>query len=389
LDAFDFAPHAANPSGGWPLTKADLDPYAAETDAILDLAPRAKPPPYLPADISPFTPIVFRFSPPTRFRTKFHHELARSRQLKVYLNANLLDILPDTSRRSVAELRFRSFHRPDRFSVRAKYFVLCLGGIENPRILLNSQRGDRFAIGNQYDLVGRYFAEHLHYTLGTVIYEKTPPARLFVGPTAALLDRPQILNFGLRIEPPSPIPDSIWRNIACYTSFTKRLARAIGTPDCEPRGLLRIAAEQSLNPDSRIMLTNKIDRFGLRQVALDWRLSPVDRWSIERVAIEWAVFMAKRRLGRVRLTDWIIHSSHPLPVFGQDEVIGNHHLCATRMSENPKEGVVDGNCRVHGVENLYLGGSSVFASAGASNPTYTIVQLALRLADHLAMRRSY
>jgi choline dehydrogenase-like flavoprotein len=94
-------------------------------------------------------------------------------------------------------------------------------------------------------------------------------------------------------------------------------------------------------------------------------------------------FMAKQRLGRVGLADWVLNPELPLPSIGQDEVIGNHHMCTTRMSSNPKKGVVDATCRVHDMENLYLGGSSVFATAGASNPTYTIVQLALRLADHL------
>jgi choline dehydrogenase-like flavoprotein len=58
-------------------------------------------------------------------------------------------------------------------------------------------------------------------------------------------------------------------------------------------------------------------------------------------------------------------------------------MCTTRMSADPTQGVVDAHCRLHTVENLYLGGSSVFATAGHANPTYTIVQLALRLADHL------
>jgi choline dehydrogenase-like flavoprotein len=53
------------------------------------------------------------------------------------------------------------------------------------------------------------------------------------------------------------------------------------------------------------------------------------------------------------------------------------------MASDPREGVVDADCKVHGVSNLYIGGSSVFASPGYANPTYTIVQLALRLGDHL------
>ena len=60
-----------------------------------------------------------------------------------------------------------------------------------------------------------------------------------------------------------------------------------------------------------------------------------------------------------------------------------HHMCTTRMSDDPRQGVVDRDCRVHGLENLHIGGASVFATPGFANPTYTIVQLALRLGDHL------
>jgi choline dehydrogenase-like flavoprotein len=119
---------------------------------------------------------------------------------------------------------------------------------------------------------------------------------------------------------------------------------------------------------------------------LNWRLSDTDHRTLKVAATKWARFMAKQDLGRVRLVDWVVNPGLPLPSIGQDEVLGNHHLCTTRMSSNPKEGVVDGTCRVHDSENLYIGGSSVFATAGASNPTYTIVQLALRLADHLKER---
>jgi choline dehydrogenase-like flavoprotein len=119
---------------------------------------------------------------------------------------------------------------------------------------------------------------------------------------------------------------------------------------------------------------------------LNWQLSQNDKRTVRLAAIEWSRFMAKQKLGRVRLVDWVVNPALPLPSYGQEEIVGNHHLCTTRMSVDPKKSVVDGHCRIHDMENLYLGGSSVFASGGASNPTYTIVQLALRLADDLNAR---
>jgi choline dehydrogenase-like flavoprotein len=90
----------------------------------------------------------------------------------------------------------------------------------------------------------------------------------------------------------------------------------------------------------------------------------------------------------MKLKDWLL-SNDPAPALTLDDLQGgNHHMGTTRMSDDPKSGVVDSDCRVHSVPNLYIGGSSVFATAGHANPTYTIVQLALRLGDHLVGRLS-
>ena len=67
-----------------------------------------------------------------------------------------------------------------------------------------------------------------------------------------------------------------------------------------------------------------------------------------------------------------------------DSVVGSyHHMGTTRMSTNPSQGVVNENCQVHGISNLYVAGSSVFPTSGLSNPTLTLIALAIRLADHL------
>ncbi len=65
---------------------------------------------------------------------------------------------------------------------------------------------------------------------------------------------------------------------------------------------------------------------------------------------------------------------------------GNHHMGSTRMSRDPSTGVVDPDCRIHGLDNFFIAGSSVFPTSGFANPTYTIVALALRLSDHIRKR---
>jgi choline dehydrogenase-like flavoprotein len=130
-----------------------------------------------------------------------------------------------------------------------------------------------------------------------------------------------------------------------------------------------------------VKLVSERDRFGLRKAELDWRLSEMDFRTLRTAASEAARQLAELDVGRMKILDWALGERDPS---GAELYGGPHHMGTTRMSNDPKMGVVDSNTRVHSVENLYVGGSSVFATSGHANPTYTIVQLALRQADHLA-----
>jgi choline dehydrogenase-like flavoprotein len=386
LDECDFAPRPANPNSGWPISKSDLDGYAEETDQILDLESPALAPNPFRTDISPLKPITFRLSPPTRFGSKYARELSKSTRLHTYLNANLVGIGLDESHRTVSEFRFKSFNRAEEFSVRAVNFALCLGGIENARALLNSQGPDAYAIGNEYGLVGRNFCEHLHFNVGVMLLKESAIGLDAMGPRPEFIDRAHILNFGLRLQRAAEGVKSYLEDIECST-MARKIAEVMGVPpQCTIQGRLRIASEQALNPDNRVRLTDTVDRFGWRRVALGWHLGELDIATIRTAAIEAGRVFAKHDLGRIKLADWVLNKSMRPPPIGEEAVIGNHHMCTTRMSADPTGGVVDANCRIHGMENLFVGGSSVFATGGQSNPTYTIVQLALRLADHLHER---
>ena len=133
-------------------------------------------------------------------------------------------------------------------------------------------------------------------------------------------------------------------------------------------------------------LSDERDAFGLRRVALDWRLSEIDVYTMRTAVTAFGTHMAEQEIGRAQVGDWLMADPPRFPGVADDEVGGKHHMGTTRMAADPEKGVVDADCRVHGVENLYIGGSSVFATTGHGNPTYTLTQLALRLGDHLAAR---
>jgi choline dehydrogenase-like flavoprotein len=113
-------------------------------------------------------------------------------------------------------------------------------------------------------------------------------------------------------------------------------------------------------------------------------LSDTDKNTLKQAAITTGEVLAKTKVGRVKPRQWLMESESEFPGLDSEQVGGHHHMCTTRMSDSPQNGVVDKNLKVHGIDNLYVAGSSSFGSTGHSNPTFTIIQLSLQLAEHLS-----
>ena len=130
--------------------------------------------------------------------------------------------------------------------------------------------------------------------------------------------------------------------------------------------------------ENRIELTEGDDWTGAPQSRAVLELSERDRISTYESAALLVRSLNRSGAGR---------ASKPEP----DRVMegargGGHFMGVTRMGGDPATSVVNSDGRVHVYDNLYVAGSSVFPTGGASNPTYTIVALAVRLADHLDAR---
>ena len=239
-----------------------------------------------------------------------------------------------------------------------------------------------------------------------MLFEGSVPETKSYRPTQDVLAEERIHNFSLQVRTKKPqFLKSLGRTLICSSDFSERLSRHVlgRRIDCEAGGLgtyvaqggpfrhessgeVQINLAQSLNPDSRILLTDDRDEFGQRRLAIDWRLNDTDYRSMRTAAAVLGRYFAEQRIGRLRLREWLLAEDPVPPRVGEDMVAGYHHMCTTRMADDPAHGVVDRDCRIHGTTNLFIGGSSVFGTAGHANPTYTIVQLALRLADHLSAR---
>jgi choline dehydrogenase-like flavoprotein len=425
LDPIDFEVRPGIRYSGWPFDRTHLDPYYAHAQVLCGLGPFDYDPhrwsdptrtPPLPLPPGPVETIVFQHG--TADFDGYYEELVRAPNVTLLLHASVVELVPgaDADRVDRVEL-----WRDDgsRAYVRARLVVLAAGGIENPRLLLLSRRVHRRGLGNDRDLVGRFFAERLSARTGYIV-PATPDliGRIGFYPVHAAAP-------GVHVQGALRVGDAAQRegqllNCAFFLltrdlSFTAEAVRSMATllkarrrrplpaellghlgnvvtglgdlgavararlrrPDPSRSVLaVRVQAEQAPNPDSRVTLGARRDRFGLPAALVDWRPTASDRDSIR--ASQQAVDAALRsaRLGRV---EFMLGDEHPPALLE-----GNfHHLGATRMHADPAMGVVDADCQVHGVRNLYVAGSSVFPTYGCSNPTLTVVALALRLADHL------
>lgn len=165
----------------------------------------------------------------------------------------------------------------------------------------------------------------------------------------------------------------IWRH-----SLAERKLPYVALKNREGRYSLDMNVEQEPQRASRVTLSSETDRHGLRRLSIDWKMSELD------IATARAAYSALSNGLATSGVGVIEESLADLNEAAMDAVaVGGHHIGLARMSDDPARGVVDADCKVHGLDNLYVAGAAVFPTSGHANPTLTIVALALRLADRL------
>lgn len=419
LDPIDFEARDWVPHSGWPIGREELDPYyQAASEAVqvsparfedLDYWRERTGEPLIDFRAGRIHTRFFQFSPPTRFGEVYRDELAKAPTVSVLLHANVTNIAVVPSAKSVSQISAQTL-TGRRFQVRARRYVLAAGGLENPRILLLSNDVVPAGLGNEQDLVGRFFMEHPHVSgfaelvvadkrrLPTIYRSRVlidgRRAQVAYTPDPAFLRRERLLNASFTMGVGKAYHDTDRSGLAPDAGQDRanlamlQAARCFLTDDAGPidpsdPGLAGVqmgigcACEAVPNPDSRVQLADSTDALGLRRIRLDWRLTEQDRRSVVTHIRSIGRELAAAGIGRLQLK-LADDGQWPTRVRG-----GNHHMGTTRMSDDPTRGVVDRNCRVHGIDNLYIAGSSVFPTSGSANPTINLLALAYRLVDHL------
>jgi choline dehydrogenase-like flavoprotein len=311
-------------------------------------------------------------------------------------------------------------------TIEAKLFTLACSGIENIRLLLNAPPAILKQV-NRFDNLGRYFAQHPRGRIATIdadaetsinlqrlynIFLRPRRAKIQYETGFALSEREQrehrLLNASAFIQydagPETPwkagrrLRDALKTGEFKPVPFLQDVGHVVGgvgdvIPNFVRRYLLGhevihrkplieiiIDLEQEPNPDSRITLSSDKDALGMRRARVDWRIGEPEIRTARYFSRRIAQGLERLGFGRVNEAAWLKADAPP----SEMDLKGTFHFIGgTRMSKSPRDGVVDEQCRTHGLENLYLAGTSVFTTGGHANPTLTIVALAIRLADHL------
>ncbi len=441
LDPIDFEKRDWVPYSGWPFDKTHLDPYYVRAHQFLKIGhysyehedwadPEHRP--VFPFLSNRVKTTIFQFALRDIFFKDYRDKINQSEKIKTILHGNVTDIETNDTGDTVTGFHVTCLNG-NKFRMKAKLFILSMGGIEVPRLLLLSNTVWKSGIGNQHDLVGRFFMEHPHLWTSNFVPSKAAISnamglyeihkkngtcvmgKIAIG--ADTLRKEKLLNWVTSIHPdfrlsynhylgyynpglvslielkraildkrkmpPNILPQI--KNIAFdgHSVFRAAYRKVKGTfrSDFDRNKHVAVCwlnpmVEQAPNPNSRVLLGEERDVLGQRRVNLDWRLTALDTYTFTR-----AQEILDEELRKAGLGHLIIHTRAdeiPRNVHG-----GWHHMGTTRMNTDPKGGVVDDHCKIHGVRNLYIAGASVFPTSGYANPVLTTVAVVIRLADHI------
>lgn len=383
--ASDFEPRADVPYSGWPIRRTDLEPYAPAADALLQVKQHLPDRP-MTSDIDY---IQCRFSPPVRFGTVYRAKIEKSRAIGLLLDTPVLELVPGRQRIDSVKV---SHGMNAVAEIRVDQVVICTGGIENSRLLLWSNLRHRGAVVPNAEALGRYWMEHPVHVLADVVtkggYEQrfeAPAADKWFFAPSERAKRVRSIG-GAHIWMNAHVGDpnyakELLHEMACVApDWSNRLLKHVGR-EYQCGGMIQAEFEQFPLPENRVALGPRNDAFGIPRSRLYWTKAESERRTALTATRLLGEALIERDIGRLRIRNFLVdRGAWPT----DDQIGGRHHMGGTRMSDSAATGVVDRNCKVFGVDNLYVGGSSVFPTGSHASPTYTIVQLALRMGDHLA-----
>lgn len=403
LDPIDFQPRPWVGLSGWPIKCADLDAHYPRAHETLDLgrydygADGYDPPFQFGEDALDWEPITFRLSGFVNgstarhrgdFGQTFQEDLRKHDNLRLHLGVTALRLLANDNASgtrcsgiSAMTMAGKELH------FRGSKTVLALGGIETARFLLAQKALHLPAALKAHGFIGRCFMEHPH-GLGGILVANARIDELNRFARGNIDQNGAVYQFRYRVSDAAQMRYEILN--MCIQIISADVTRADSSPyEADFRQLetelggerLRrfyavFLAEQEPSPASSVELGEARDFFEVPLPRVNWKISDLDFRTIHSTFQRFARVV--NRNPHLKYKSYI-----PESAAGWGLGWGAHHMGTTRMSLDPNDGVVDRNCEVHNVRDLFIAGSSVYPTGGMANPLLTSIALGYRLTETL------
>lgn len=462
FDPVDFKARPWVPDCGWPFSYETLEPFYRRALTLC----RAGKYEFDSRTVFPSTDAEIipgmgnedleawhleRWSPPINFAEEFRPQLSNHPNITVLLNTHVLRLHPANDKQTINTVE--AISNGTRFNVGAKIFVLATGGIENARILLASQsEGHPTGVGNDNDLVGRFYQVHPHGTYALLAptdrkgiqyeYERdseevycrrrwwiseSAQARLGINNIIFFLDRVNAADGHRDVSFSAVFIAKAALSVVRMPGLSQKWSKLLTVLPAIPPHLAVVAKDgvASIPRFAKLMrarlesrrLPSILPSVHSRYLGLYFQAeqTPNPDSRITLSSDEFDAHGIPRAKVDLRFTEQDIHTvveAHKLFVdryraAGAGEIVfdeqglieyvrdrfqnfnsAGHYIGTTRMAVSAEQGVVDANSKVFGIHNLYVTGASVFPTSGHANPTLTISALAIRLGEHIAERFS-
>ncbi len=424
LDEIDFQKRSWIPYSGWPINPDDLEPFYKEASSLFGVPDYAN---YeednLPEELKNklgelsfdrgylVNKIFQQHLPPLNFRDVIHDLVKKSDRMHCFYNAAALELVPGINGGKITKLVVAN-KNGRKIDIYSDIFICCTGALETPRLLLNSRSVAENGIGNKHGNVGRFLMDHPMGNLCQIKFKRPGKAQIYSDikymknikiksglelsedyqksmklPNHNFFFRPSFVEgidnetekiklSLLAIKGGGVTVSDLFKVLTNLNVIRQILTYKLTLNVRYKFADLFFVTEQIPNPDSRVTLSDKKDKFGYPVARINWQLVPEDILSIKK----WFDLLHSTLISENDYT-----FTHSTEDFDWDNILTTaiHHVGTARMSSTEREGVVDSNMKVYGTTNLYVSDGSVFTTSGNVNSSLTISALSCKLASHL------
>ena len=427
LESIDFEERAWINDSGWPFSYDTLEPFYRQAADILKIPsyesffdnshisgdfPLLPEPSFGATDLHAkcflWAAHPFNVSDYLKDASKIYPSL------QICLNSSVTKLIEKTDGSGLDSVEVTSTEGRNT-RIKADYFILACGGLEIPRLMLNSRDVRAHGVGNDHDVVGRYFSTHPKADMAAVIFNRRQKVahplfsdqrfldgsiRYGIGLSAQAQCEHELLNHYVQFSPILEYQANrafeVVKNTKAldYALIDERpliqgvlpgigkiayemIGRMAGLQPKAKKFILRGFLDQFPDKDNRVMLSDCLSPDGTHKTKIKWRFTERDKDSVLRFFEILDLDLRARNIGKVEYS--ALKEKDEWPIVG----VHSHFMGTTRMGSDPRTSVTNSDGRVHGYHNLYVSGPSLFPTFGYANPFLTISALSIRLSRHL------